>query len=83
MEIFIGLDVSLASTAVCILGERGKILKEADVISEPEALVSFFKDLPGLCHPKDRLFFSLTLLFLRVIPLIPEKQCEATSRLDQ
>ncbi|MBB4023591.1 transposase [Confluentimicrobium naphthalenivorans] len=46
MEIFIGLDVSLASTAVCVLGERGKILKEADVISEPEALVSFFKDLP-------------------------------------
>lgn len=46
MEIFIGLDVSLASTAVCVLGDRGKILKEADVVSEPEALVSFFKDLP-------------------------------------
>ena len=29
MDVFVGLDVSLASTAICVLGEKGKILGEA------------------------------------------------------
>ena len=33
MEVYIGLDVSLASTAVCVLGDRGKIVSEAQVSS--------------------------------------------------
>ena len=28
MDVYIGLDVSLASTAICVLGEKGKILTE-------------------------------------------------------
>jgi len=35
MSVFIGVDVSLASSAICILGERGKVLKEAKIDSEP------------------------------------------------
>ena len=46
MEVYIGLDVSLASTAVCVLGEKGKIVTEARVASAPEALVSFMQELP-------------------------------------
>ena len=46
MTVFIGVDVSLASSAICILGERGKILKEAKIASEPEAFVSFMQGLP-------------------------------------
>ena len=41
MEVYIGLDVSLASTAVCVLGEKGEIVTEAQVASAPESLVSF------------------------------------------
>ena len=39
MNVFIGLDVSLASTAICVLGPLGKFVEELDAASEPEALV--------------------------------------------
>ena len=41
MEHYAGLDVSLEQTSVCIVDERGGILCEAKVASEPEALVRF------------------------------------------
>ena len=46
MDVFIGLDVSLASTAICVLGEKGKIVTEARVASAPESLVAFMRELP-------------------------------------
>ena len=46
MDVYIGLDVSLASTAVCVLDETGKIVTEGQVASTPEALVSFMVQLP-------------------------------------
>ena len=46
MDVFIGLDVSLASTAICVLGEKGKIVTEAQVASVPESLVAFMRELP-------------------------------------
>jgi transposase len=42
---FAGLDVSLDETTVCVVGEEGRIAKEARVPSEPEALVTFFQGL--------------------------------------
>ena len=39
MNVFIGLDVSLASTAICVLGPQGRIVEELQAESEPEALV--------------------------------------------
>jgi transposase len=41
MKLFIGLDVSLAKTAVCVVSEHGKIVKEAEVGSDPAALTQF------------------------------------------
>ena len=46
MEVYIGLDVSLASTAVCVLGEKGTVVTEAQVASAPDSLVSFLRELP-------------------------------------
>jgi len=45
MDLFIGLDVSLASTAICIVNARGKVVQETTVASEPEALVGFLRSL--------------------------------------
>jgi transposase len=42
---FAGLDVSLEETAICVVDEEGRIVKEARVPSEPEALVAFFRGL--------------------------------------
>ena len=46
MSVFIGIDVSLASSAICVLSEGNKVLKEAKIASEPEAFVSFMQELP-------------------------------------
>ena len=45
MEHYVGIDVSLELSSVCVVDGRGKIVKEAKVASEPEALVCFFKEL--------------------------------------
>jgi hypothetical protein len=50
MKLFVGLDVSLAKTAVCVLTEHGKIIEEMEVVSEPEPLISLLKGLEGASH---------------------------------
>jgi len=39
---FAGLDVSLEETAICIVDDAGRIVREARAASEPEALAAFF-----------------------------------------
>lgn len=48
MKYFAGLDVSLEETAICVVDERGGIVKEARALSEPEALSEALRqvDLP-------------------------------------
>jgi hypothetical protein len=43
VEHYAGLDVSLELTSVCIVDERGGIVCEAKVASEPEALIRFLR----------------------------------------
>jgi hypothetical protein len=45
MEYFAGIDVSLEQSSVCVVDGAGKIVREAKVASEPEALVGFFRGL--------------------------------------
>lgn len=47
MDYFIGLDVSLASTAICVLNAHGKVVKETKVETEPDALAAFLQSLSG------------------------------------
>ena len=42
MTYFVGIDVSLEESSICILDAGGKIIREVKVASEPEALVKFF-----------------------------------------
>jgi len=41
MDHYVGIDVSLATSSVCILDPTGRTVREAKVASEPEALVAF------------------------------------------
>ena len=45
MEHFAGIDVSLEQSSVCVVDAAGKIVREARVASEPDALVRFFREL--------------------------------------
>jgi transposase len=45
MEHYAGIDVSLELSSVCVVDAHGKIVKEAKVSSEPEALIAFFQTL--------------------------------------
>jgi len=59
MEYYAGIDVSLEASCVCVVDGAGKIVKEAKVPSEPEALIGWFKARP----------FSLARIGLEAGPL--------------
>jgi transposase len=46
MDHFVGLDVSVKETSVCIVNDSGKIVREVKVASEPEVLLPVLKN-PG------------------------------------
>jgi len=45
MEHFAGIDVSLKDSSICVVDAAGRIVREAKVASEPEALVAWFRGL--------------------------------------
>src|SRR5579862_2370686 len=42
MKHYAGIDVSLECSSVCVVDGQGRILREAKVASEPEALIAWF-----------------------------------------
>jgi transposase len=43
---YVGIDVSLEASSVCVVDASGKIVREAKVLSDPAALIAWFKGLP-------------------------------------
>jgi hypothetical protein len=70
MDYYAGIDVSLEASSVCVVDASGKIIKEAKVISEPEALIAWFKGLP----------FALARIGLEAGPLSQWLYAGLTSR---
>jgi transposase len=47
MRLFVGVDVSRAKTAICVVSEHGKIVREAQGVSEPEELLRWSREQDG------------------------------------
>ena len=47
MKLFVGLDVSQDKTAICVISEHGKIVKEAQAANEAEVLARWIGNLDG------------------------------------
>src|SRR5437660_1384266 len=48
MEHYVGLDVSLKQTSICVVNQVGSVVREGVVDSEPEAIVTFVRSkAPG------------------------------------
>jgi len=43
MELYVGMDVSLKETSICVVDGSGKIVSEGTVISEPAAIAAFIE----------------------------------------
>ncbi len=50
MDHYAGIDVSLEQSSICVVDAAGRIVREAKVASEPEALISFLHDLAPLAR---------------------------------
>ena len=46
MEYYVGLDVSLKQTSICVVDQTGSVVREGVVDSDPEA-ISVYKILPN------------------------------------
>ena len=48
MEHYVGLDVSLKQTSICVVNQVGSVVREGVVGSEPEAIAAFVRSkAPG------------------------------------
>src|SRR5918995_4820610 len=45
MDHYAGIDVSLEQSSVCVVDAAGRIVREAKVAGEPEALIGWFRGL--------------------------------------
>src|SRR6201988_2848177 len=43
MEYYVGLDVSLKQTSICVVDQTGSVVREGVVDSDPEAIAAFVK----------------------------------------
>ena len=57
MEYYVGLDVSLKQTSICVVDQSGSVVREGVVDSDPEAISVYVRSKcagRGTYRPRDR-----------------------------
>jgi transposase len=57
MEYYVGLDVSLKQTSICVVDKSGSVVREGVVDSDPEAISVYVRSKApgrGTHRPRDR-----------------------------
>ena len=56
MEYYVGLDVSLKQTSICVVDQTGSVVRESVVDSDPEAISVYVRKGAGrdTHRPRDR-----------------------------
>jgi hypothetical protein len=65
MEYYVGLDVSLKHTSICVVNQTGSIVQEGVVESDPEAIALFVRSrAPGTVRMVPQPNVSLVLFLV-------------------
>ena len=54
MAHFVGLDVSVKETSVCVVDDAGKVILEQKVLTEPDTIIALLSSLGDLWPDRDR-----------------------------
>jgi len=54
MDHYVGIDVSLEASSICVVDSNGKIIREGKVASEPGALIEWLRNLVTGQVPRPR-----------------------------
>jgi transposase len=46
-KLYVGLDVAVETTTICVVDQNGAIVREGKVESTPEAIAAFLKAIAG------------------------------------
>jgi hypothetical protein len=72
MNYYVGIDVSLEASSVCVVDGNGKIVREGEIASEPDALIAWLKGL------KLELMRSRTAVAMALCSDAPSRTCGRT-----
>ena len=61
MKHYVGLDVSLKETAICVVDENGVVIREGKALSEPEAIGAWLNE-SGCPLPRSGLRLVVSLV---------------------